>query len=157
MSLVLFLTSGGGPRYVSAAIASQSGLAPVALVRTSLQPAVTIASQSAFTAALILSTHRIAGAIGASLQYQAAATQQAAITPSGQVQGTVSLGASPEARAADLAAASVALMASILAYIPQRSFGAVAGASPGRVPGNVLGGGSRGTVSGATSAPGRSV
>lgn len=175
MTLLLLLTSSGGPKPVAAELNVFSGLTATATDQASLQALATLAVVANATATLRVATDRAAEVIYVtsdlvatlrnptirpSANVTAVAGGQAifearpAIKPTGAVAATASLSAFLDERT-QRASALIPGLSEVFIRIPPRSLGGVATAAPGRSGSGSLTGGGRGTAGTATSAPGR--
>lgn len=175
MTLLLLLTSSGGPKPIDVAIPAQADLTATATGKAPVTPAAEINAFAGITATLRIATDRAAEVIYAtsdlvatlrtstirpSSTVTAVASGQAifearpAIKPAGAVAATASLTAFLDSRT-QRTAALIPGIAEVFIRIPPRTIGGVAGSASGRSGGGSLTGGGRGTAGTATSAPGR--
>lgn len=175
MTLLLLLTSSGGPKPVAAAIPAQADLTVAATNKAPVTPVAEINVFAGAAATLRIATDRAAeviyvtsdltatlrtSTIRPSATITAIATPQAifearpAVKPAGAVAVAASLAALLEQRTQRVAGLIPGL-AEVFIHIPPRSLSGVAGSASGRQSDGSLTGGGRGTAGTATSAPGR--
>lgn len=175
MTLLLLLTSSGGPKPVDAAIPAQAGLTATATDKAPVTPVAEINAFVGGTATLRIATDRAAEVIYVTSDL-VATLRTSTIRPSATITAVAVPQAIFEARPALKPAGAVAASASLTAFldqrtqrisglipglaevfirIPPRSIGGVASAAAGRSGDGSLTGGGRGTTGTATSASGR--
>ena len=175
MTLLLLLTSSGGPKPASAELNAFSGLTATATDQAPVSPTATVAAVADATPTLRIATDRAAeviyvtsdlvatlrtSTIRPSATITAVATPQAifearpALKPAGAVAASASLTAFLDSRTQRISGLIPGL-AEVFIRIPPRSVGGVASAAAGRSGSGSLTGGGRGTAGTATSAPGR--
>ncbi|MFZ9988089.1 MAG: hypothetical protein ACO3HV_10085 [Candidatus Nanopelagicales bacterium] len=175
MTLLLLLTSSGGPKPVVAEINVISDVDAAATLNPPAQAAAAVTAIAGLDALLRVATDRAAEVIYAVSDVTATLTNST-LRPSATVAATASAAADPEVRAADLAAALIPAVASLAGSvqlrtvrasalipglaevyirIPARSLGGVASAGPGRSATGSMTGSGRGVAGTATSASGR--
>lgn len=175
MTLLLLLTSSGGPKPAAAELNAFSGLTATATDQAPVSPTATVAAVADATATLRIATDRAAEVIYVtsdlvatlrtsttrpSATITAVATPQAifearpALKPAGAVAASASLSAFLDQRTQRISGLIPGL-AEVFIRIPPRSVGGVASAAAGRSGSGSLTGGGRGAAGTATSAPGR--
>ena len=175
MTLLLLLTSSGGPKPLAAELNVFSGLTATATDKSPAQALALVTAVTDAAATLRIATDRAAeviyvtsdltstlrtSTIRPSATITAVAIPQAilearpAVKPAGAVAVTASLAALLQQRTQRVAGLIPGLV-EVFIRIPPRSLGGVATAAPGRSSSGSLTGGGRGTAGTATSAPGR--
>lgn len=176
MTLLLLLTSSGGPKPVAAELNVFSGLTAAATDKSPAQALALVTAVADAAATLRIATDRAAEVIYVTSDLTAT-LRTSTIRPSANVAAVAGGQAIFEARPAVKPAGVVAATASLVAFldsrtqrasalidaegvvsflIPPRSLGGVATSAPGRAGGGSLTGGGRGDTGSASSAAGRS-
>lgn len=176
MTLLLLLTSSGGPKPIDVAIPAESGLTATATGKAPVTPVAEINAFAGATATLRIATDRAAeviyvtsdlvatlrtSTIRPSATVTAVASAQAifearpALKPTGAIAATASLTAALDERT-QRTAALIDASGVMSIFIPPRSLGGVASAAPGRAGDGTLTGSARGASGTADPGAGRS-